>query len=45
MLLRAPEPMRAAVDAQLPQPPGVAALETRIRRAFDPAAVFETGRF
>ena len=25
--------------------PGVAALEARVRRAFDPAGVFETGRF
>lgn len=28
-----------------PRPAGVAALEARVRRAFDPAGVFETGRF
>ncbi|MGV3478312.1 MAG: glycolate oxidase subunit GlcE [Sphingobium sp.] len=27
------------------QPPAIAALETRVRRAFDPLGVFETGRF
>lgn len=45
MLVRAPEAMRAAVPAFHPAAPGVAALETRVRRAFDPAGVFETGRF
>jgi glycolate oxidase FAD binding subunit len=28
-----------------PQAPALAGLETRVRRAFDPAGVFETGRF
>lgn len=28
-----------------PQPPTLAALEERVRRAFDPAGLFETGRF
>jgi|EndMetStandDraft_4_1072995.scaffolds.fasta_scaffold03003_5 glycolate oxidase FAD binding subunit len=44
-LVRAPAAMRAAVPALHPLAPGVAALETRIRRAFDPNGVFETGRF
>jgi glycolate oxidase FAD binding subunit len=45
MLLRAPEALRAEVPTLHPQPAGVAALETRVRRAFDPMGVFETGRF
>ncbi|RIA43759.1 glycolate oxidase FAD binding subunit [Hephaestia caeni] len=45
MLIRAPEALRAAVPALHPPAPGVAALEERVRRAFDPAGVFETGRF
>jgi glycolate oxidase FAD binding subunit len=45
MLMRAPEALRAAVPALHPPAPGVAALEARVRRAFDPAGVFETGRF
>lgn len=45
MLVRAPETMRATVPTFHPAAAGVAALETRVRRAFDPAGVFETGRF
>ena len=45
MLVRAPEALRSQVPALHPQPPGVAALEQRVRRAFDPMGVFETGRF
>jgi glycolate oxidase FAD binding subunit len=45
MLVRAPQAMRAEVPALHPQPAGVAALEARVRRAFDPMGVFETGRF
>lgn len=45
MLVRAPGPMRSKVPAFHPLAPGVAALEARVRRAFDPAGVFETGRF
>jgi len=45
MLVRAPEAMRAAVPAFHPQPRAVAALEARVRAAFDPKGVFETGRF
>lgn len=45
MLVRADAAMRAAVPALHPQPTPLAALEERVRRAFDPAGVFETGRF
>jgi glycolate oxidase FAD binding subunit len=45
MLVRAPEALRRTVPTLHPQPEPVAALEARIRRAFDPAGVFETGRF
>ncbi len=45
MLLRAPGVLRAATPALHPQPPGVRALEARVRSAFDPNGVFETGRF
>ncbi|MDB5458721.1 MAG: FAD-linked oxidase [Caulobacteraceae bacterium] len=44
-LVRAPEEMRRRVPALQPQAPAVMALEARVRRAFDPAGVFETGRF
>jgi glycolate oxidase FAD binding subunit len=44
-LVRAPEALRCQVPALHPQSPGVRALEARVRRAFDPAGVFETGRF
>ena len=45
MLVRGPDALRARVPALHPPAPGVAALEERVRRAFDPCAVFETGRF
>lgn len=45
MLLRAPAPVRAAIPALQPQGEGITTLETRIRRAFDPEGIFETGRF
>ena len=44
-LVRAPDAMRGQVPALHPQPRAVRALEARVRRAFDPAGVFETGRF
>lgn len=44
-LARAPETLRSRVAALHPLPPVVMALEARVRRAFDPAGVFETGRF
>lgn len=45
MLVRAPQAMRQAVPALQPQPAPVMALERRLRLAFDPIGVFETGRF
>lgn len=45
MLVRAEAAMRAAVPAHHPQPAPLAALEERVRRAFDPDGLFETGRF
>ena len=45
MLVRAPTDLRARIQVQHPRSRGVAALEARVRRAFDPAGVFETGRF
>jgi glycolate oxidase FAD binding subunit len=45
MLVRAPGAMRQRVAALHPQPGPVTALEQRVRRAFDPKGVFETGRF
>ena len=44
-LVAAPEAMRARVPAFHPRAQGVMALEARVRRAFDPAGVFVTGRF
>lgn len=44
-LLRASEATRRAVPALHPLAPGVAALSARVRAAFDPLGVFETGRF
>jgi len=45
MLVRADAAIRAVVPALHPQTKALAALEERVRRAFDPAGVFETGRF
>jgi glycolate oxidase FAD binding subunit len=45
MLARAPEAVRRTTPALHPQPAPVMALEARLRRAFDPMGVFETGRF
>jgi glycolate oxidase FAD binding subunit len=44
-LIRADSAMRARVPTLHPLEPGVAALETSIRRAFDPHGVFDCGRF
>lgn len=44
-LVRAGEAMHRAVPALHPQPSALAAIEARVRRAFDPDGVFETGRF
>src|SRR3546814_14425550 len=45
LLVRAPEAIRGSVPAQHPRHPQVAALVARVRREFDPAGIFETGRF
>ena len=44
-LVRAPASLRETVPALPPRDGAVAALEERVRRAFDPAGLFETGRF
>ena len=44
-LVRAPHEERRRTVAFHPPTRGVAALEERVRRAFDPHALFETGRF
>jgi glycolate oxidase FAD binding subunit len=43
-LIRAPEDVRRAVDVFQPQAPGVAALEERVRHAFDPKIILNRGR-
>lgn len=45
MLIRAPENLRATIPTFHPPASGLAALEQRVRRAFDPLSLFETGRF
>lgn len=45
MLVSAPSRMRANVPGLHPPAPGVGKLEQRVRRAFDPAGVFASGRF
>jgi glycolate oxidase FAD binding subunit len=45
LLVRAPEALRRTVPALHPQSLPLMALEARVRRAFDPMGVFETGRF
>lgn len=44
-LVRGSVALRDAISAFHPPSPGVAALEQRVRQAFDPAGVFETCRF
>jgi glycolate oxidase FAD binding subunit len=44
-LVRASPELRRATPAFHPQPPANEKLEARVRRAFDPRGVFETGRF
>jgi glycolate dehydrogenase FAD-binding subunit len=44
-LIRADAQTRAVIPALHPPSPGVSALEASVRRAFDPAGVFENGRF
>jgi glycolate oxidase FAD binding subunit len=45
MLVSAPEDVRRDIPALHPEPPAVAALSQRIRRAFDPSGVFDPHRF
>lgn len=45
MLVRAPAALWASTPAQHPRSPNVMAIEHRVRRAFDPAGLFETRRF
>lgn len=45
MLVRGSPALRGHVPAFHPASAGVAALEMRVRHAFDPMGVFETGRF
>jgi glycolate oxidase FAD binding subunit len=44
-LVDAPDDIRASMPALHPEPAALAALSRRVREAFDPAGVFETGRF
>jgi glycolate oxidase FAD binding subunit len=44
-LFRADAAKRATVPTLHPAPAPLAAIEARVRRAFDPAGIFETGRF
>ncbi len=45
LMVRAPEALRRSVPAFHPHAPGVAALEARVRAAFDPAGIFDPHRF
>lgn len=45
MLISASEPFRAATPARHPEPPAIAALTARVKRAFDPAGIFDPNRF
>jgi glycolate oxidase FAD binding subunit len=43
-LIRAPEPVRAAVPVFQPLPPALAALSARVKESFDPKGLFNPGR-
>jgi glycolate oxidase FAD binding subunit len=43
-LIRAPEPVRAAVEVFHPQPEPLAELAARVKAAFDPHGIFNAGR-
>ena len=45
VLMAAATDVRARIPAFHPRAPGVAGLEARVRRAFDPLGVFATSRF
>jgi glycolate oxidase FAD binding subunit len=42
--MRAPDPLRAAVDVVPPEPPALAAIGRRIRDQFDPRGIFNPGK-
>jgi glycolate oxidase FAD binding subunit len=44
MLLRAPEPLRAAVAVIPPEPAALAAISRRVKAAFDPRGILNPGR-
>ena len=44
MLIRAPGPLRAAVQVFQPQPAALAALSARVKTSFDPSHLFNPGR-
>jgi glycolate oxidase FAD binding subunit len=43
-LMRAPYDVRAAADVVQPQPDALAALQRRVKDAFDPAGILNPGR-
>ena len=43
-LLRAPEPLRAAVQVVPPEPPPLAAITRRVKAALDPRGILNPGR-
>ena len=43
-LIRAPAPVRAAIEVFTPEPPALAALTARVRKGFDPQGVLNSGR-
>lgn len=43
-VLRAPEPLRAAIDVVPPEAPALAAITRRVKAAMDPRGVFNPGR-
>ena len=43
-VLRAPEPMRAAIDVIPPEPPALARITRRVKAAFDPRGILNPGR-
>jgi glycolate oxidase FAD binding subunit len=43
-LIRAPDAVRLRVPVFQPQPPALAKLMEGVRRAFDPAGIFQPGR-
>jgi glycolate oxidase FAD binding subunit len=44
MLMRAPEPLRAAIDVVPPEAPALAAITRRVKAALDPAGILNPGR-